>query len=123
MNDLHELAVEAVKARYDKSPLYNDFLRELEAAGCSHMKIKTLLARAESVVPNPHVPRALRILRRAAKVAARGEAERVERLCSIACDLVGGDEVTALAEEYRLSFVVQKPPAEPKRLVRAGFAA
>jgi hypothetical protein len=120
--DIQQIAIEAVRARYDNSPFYNEYLRELEAAGCTSAKIANLLEYAKTIVPHPQAPRALRILKRAAKSATRGDGARTERLRAIACELVGESEVFALVEEHRLSLVV-KPEPVPERAVRCGFAA
>lgn len=122
MQSLDEIAVAAIQAKDDNSLLYGEFLRELEAMGCSSAKIAKLLKRARAAAPNPQAPRALRILKRAARAAAKGDEERSTRLRAIACDLVGEDEVEALSEEHRLSFVVQRFTPEAERPVRCGFA-
>jgi len=123
MIDLQEIAIEAVKARYQGSHLYGEFLRELECAGCSSAKIQDLLERAKAVVPHPDAPRAFRMLRSAAKAARRGDAERMGRLYAQACLLVGEDEVFALIEENRLHFTPRRISEPTPRRVRCGFAA
>jgi hypothetical protein len=123
MQALQEIAIEAVQARYENSPQYGEYLLELEAMGCSSRKITRLLDYAKTVVTHPQAPRALRILKRAAKSAARGEEPRSQELRNIACELVGNDEVEALVEEYRLSFADNRPAFVPERVNRCGFAA
>lgn len=116
MLDLLEMATEAVKCRREGSVYFGEYLKELEAAGCSPERVRDLLERAEAELPHPQAPRALRILRRAAKVAAKGDGVRAHSLHELACELVGEDEVTALTEEYRLNFAVQRrsEPSRPK---------
>ena len=122
MLDVQEIAIEAVNARYDKSPFYGAFLLELEAAGCSRAKIAALRERASAVVPNPHAPRALRVLKQAAKSARRGDELRMRRLHELAGELVGLDEVAVLTEEHRLCFTVRAPTPVVSQRASCGFA-
>lgn len=122
MIDLFDTAVEAVKARYQGSHLYGEFLRELECAGCSPSKIQKLLEQARAVVPHPETPRALRMLKSSAKAARRGDMERKERLYTEACKIIGKDEVFVIIEEHRLNFTPQPVFEEAPRRVRCGFA-
>jgi len=125
VQNLQEIAVEAVKARYSQSRYYGEFLRELEACGCSPEEIQDMLERARSIVPHPQADRALRVLRRASKSAIRGDTVRAERLRAVACDLVGMNEVAALIEEHRLRFTaaMNYPVVLDRPRIRCGFAA
>lgn len=53
MLDLHAMAIEAVKCRRERSPYFGEFLKELEATGCSPSEIRAMLARAEAELPEP----------------------------------------------------------------------
>lgn len=121
MHNLSPLAVGAVKARCEDSPLYNEYLIELERSCHSREELKYLITRAEAIVLPPLMPRVLRVLKRAAKSARRGEGERCEQLHALACRMVGKAEVASLSEEHRLSFIVQRPIEEPKPSFSYGF--
>lgn len=124
MDDHIQFAIEAVQARREgRHYACNEIFRELEASGCSPARIRNLLAKAEALVPHPHGEQALRILKAAAKAARRGQAERAERLQTIARNLLNDErEFFAIVEEHRLSFALQQPAEMPAQEVRHGFA-
>jgi len=50
MQDLQELAIEAIQAREEGSLRFSQIINELEAAGLSPRRISEMLRRAEDIV-------------------------------------------------------------------------
>jgi|SRR4051812_24267808 DNA-binding transcriptional MerR regulator len=119
MLSMQEIAIEAVQARYEGSFYYGEFLKELESHGLSSAEIQELLENARAMVPHPQAPRALRILKRASRLARRGEAERAKNLRAAACGLVGSSEAEALIEEHRLAFTPEMKSSDVLERPRA----
>ena len=65
----------------------------------------------------------LAYLRQAAAAAGQGNPELSTRLYKCAFRYIDEDEAVALAEEHRLSFIVQPVPEVPERDNRHGFVA
>ena len=51
MQDLMEMAVEAIRCRREKNPIFGEIIREMECAGLSPKRITQLLSQAEQIVP------------------------------------------------------------------------
>lgn len=114
MPDLFKLAEDAVEARCEGSLHENECLRELEAV-CSREEIKRLIARAEAIVLPALMPRALRVLKRAAKSDRRGDTERAVRLQAVACRLVGSQAVEKLVSEQGLGLKLYARPGRDEQ--------
>jgi hypothetical protein len=99
-------------------------LEELDAL-CSPLRVRELLDKQQTQAPAQDRCRAARLLRKAHIAARNGNMPRCEEMHRQALEAVGGDEdeVFAIAEEYRFSFVSPRDftsPQEPR--VRHGFA-
>jgi hypothetical protein len=89
------------------------FVNELEHLHTPR-QVRALLAEAGA---------GLAYLRQASLAALRGEREASARLRECASRYVGEDELFALAEEHRLTFVVQMASSKPERRVQHGFVS